>query len=483
MGDFVSNSNGDGEAQCVIGGGINCAKETPSGLDGFRSSVEGLETTATDDGILAESTPAAERTTVNTGGDAGNAGSTTVIRPSHTSEGVQGSTRIVETPRPTLTASSTVEPVAAAAASSSNGSGLSSGAVAGIAIACLIVGGALAFFAAFFLFKRRNRSRDANVNTNGYSSYADSTPELVMMQQQKGLNLGGRNSPYVQVSQTPLPAPPPAVAIQHASTTPDTTAFLPPIATEEAISRDLSALFSQIHRHVETYYRDVHASITPSMEPELEGFGAEGVDMSALLQDCSSPTIAIKHALVAYVLGITRPSKGNDDEEGETLFPAGLLAGAFDGDADGDGTSPLQALSSTCIGAQNANVDIPDTQVSTASALHRRLTIYLYNATAASRATRTWSLQSSIREAAEHFSLTFFPWAQPASSDQDKDQDLARIIAAALEKRVWLWGQPGEWAFVWEGTGRRGVLVCPGVVGRAQDGGERRVLEGVVVGT
>lgn len=228
------------------------------------------------------------------------------------------------------------------AASSSNntnnGSGLTSGAVAGIAIGALIVGGALAFLAAFFLFKRRNRT---NANSTGYTSYTDSTPELVMMQQQKGIGLGGRNSPYVQVSQTPLPAPPvqaPApTAPLPSNSTPDIAAFLPPIATEDAISHELSVLFSQIHRHVETYYRDAHASITPSMEPGLEGFGAEGVDMAALLQDYSSPTTAIKHALVAYVLGITRPMRPGADDEGETLFPVGLLAGVTRGNRNSSG--------------------------------------------------------------------------------------------------------------------------------------------------
>ena len=36
--------------------------------------------------------------------------------------------------------------------------------------------------------------------------------------------------------------------------------------------------------------------------------------------------------------------------------------------------------------------------------------------------------------------------------------------------------------FEWEGTGRRGVAVCPGVVRRIGDEEEERVLEGVVLG-
>jgi hypothetical protein len=69
------------------------------------------------------------------------------------------------------------------------------------------------------------------------------------------------------------------------------------------------------------------------------------------------------------------------------------------------------------------------------------------------------------------------------SSDQDKDEDLARIIVETLETRVWLFGQPGTYQFEWEGTGRRGVLVSPGLVRKTDTGNEmERVVEGVVIG-
>jgi hypothetical protein len=94
--------------------------------------------------------------------------------------------------------------------------------------------------------------------------------------------------------------------------------------------------------------------------------------------------------------------------------------------------------------------------------------------------------QSSAREAAEHFSLTFFPWANPTCSDQQKDEDLTSIITEALEISIWLFGQPDSYEFEWEGAGRRGVLVSPGLVRRTNTGvgreQETRVVEGAVVG-
>ena len=126
-----------------------------------------------------------------------------------------------------------------------------------------------------------------------------------------------------------------------------------------------------------------------------------------------------------------------------------------------------------------------DPSVTTAASLHRRISVYLHTAISSAQSSRESRLvQSNIREAAEHFSLTFFPWANPASCDQDKDDDLGRIITEALEVRIWLFGQPGVYEFEWEGTGRRGVLISPGLVRRThtnEGGNETRVVEGVVV--
>ncbi|KAF1943085.1 hypothetical protein EJ02DRAFT_511150 [Clathrospora elynae] len=351
-----------------------------------------------------------------------------------------------------------------ASTSNISGSGLSSGAVAGIAIGTLIMGATIAFLAAFFVFKRRNK-RYVNVGARGHTSYADSIPELAMVRQ-KSVGLGGRNSSYVQVSKTPIPAPvatpiPAPVPVQQSNISSAVPGFLPPASHESTICGRVSALFGQIHRHVETYYRDVHTSITPSMAPELAQFGAKDMDMAELLQDCSSQITVLKHALVAYVLDITGPNKA---EYGETIFPEELY-GMKTQDSHGAGSDP---------------------SLRAATALHRRLSVYLYTARSSnSNSHRSWTFQSDVREAAEHFALTFFPWANPTASDQEKDEDLAQIISEALEMRIWLYGQPCEYEFEWEGAGRRGVLVSPGLVrwtNERGEGEERRVVEGVAVG-
>lgn len=184
------------------------------------------------------------------------------------------------------------------------------------------------------------------------------------------------------------------------------------------------------------------------MEPDLARFGASSsVNMATLLQETSSPKTALKHALAAYVLGITSPSD-NESREGDTLFPQGLIT-RTDSSA-------------------NSNVAL-------AQQIHRRISVYLHTSNLPS------SPSPSIREAAEHFSLTFFPWANPLADDQEKEDELTRIIHEALDMRIWLVGQPGVYEFLWDGVGSRGVVVRPEVV-MIEEGKERRevVLDGRV---
>lgn len=120
-----------------------------------------------------------------------------------------------------------------------------------------------------------------------------------------------------------------------------------------------------------------------------------------------------------------------------------------------------------------------------ATTLHRRISVYLFNsASPAIQSRRGWLIDSSTHEAADHFAITFFPWVNPASRESDKEQDLASIVAQALQIRIWLFGEPHLYDFKWEETGKRGILVSPSLIrrtGEPGDDSERVVVEGVVV--
>ena len=228
---------------------------------------------------------------------------------------------------------------------SSDNNGVNKGAVAGIAIGTCIAGAAIAFIVAMLLFKRRDKRLAQKTCPSGYPIYADSSPELTMVQKSAAME-----SPYVHVSQSQMrtPVPVPArvpVSSQKTANTDALAGILPPSANEHDVQARVAGLFSQIHRHIEMYYRDVHASITPSMSMDLAAFG-KYMDMLDSLQDCPSPTTPQKHALVTFVLGITEP-RGSGREQ--TLWPSelGNLAVSNQGTDSG---MPINLLFHTCDG-------------------------------------------------------------------------------------------------------------------------------------
>ncbi|KAL5385935.1 hypothetical protein DPSP01_004371 [Paraphaeosphaeria sporulosa] len=352
------------------------------------------------------------------------------------------------TAEPTIAVETSVPSVAAGTANGNNGSGggggMSPGAVAGIAVATAIVGAAIAFFAAFVLFKRRRPSR------HGHS---ESSTNFISK---------GEQPSYVQISQV---GPPPVLAaailptnrgvdlsdLSHSSDF--LAAVLPPAADEQAVKSRVTAVFGQILQHVNDFYRNVHATLTPSMGNDLKKFCDSSVNLAEELEHSSMPTIAIKHALVGYLLSIIAP----EAEQQSTLFPAEVAG----------------------LRQDERSFESPDDQA--AYILYKRLAAHLYAPPISSLQSR----QSDIREAAEHFALTFFPWANPAYADQDKDENLVDVINNALDLSLWLFGQPYLYEWVWEDVGRRGMVVSPGLVRVTDERGKmldrpRKVVDAVV---
>ena len=122
-----------------------------------------------------------------------------------------------------------------------------------------------------------------------------------------------------------------------------------------------------------------------------------------------------------------------------------------------------------------------DTDDQAAYILYKRLATYLHSPPASALQSR----QSDIREAAEHFALTFFPWANPIYADADKDENLADVINNALDLSLWLFGQPYLYEWLWEEVGRRGTVIAPGLVRITDETGRRmerpeRVVEAII---
>lgn len=215
--------------------------------------------------------------------------------------------------------------------------------------------------------------------------------------------------------------------------------FLPTPASPTEIHSRVTCLFAQIHTHISTFYRDVHASITPSMHSDLAHFSPD-VDIPCLLRNTSTPTVVLQHVLTAYMLRITDPDGGE-------IWPREL--------------EPYYH-----------NHNHTDVHLTEVRHLHRRLSVYLY--------TPCTPASPGFLKAARAFTLPFFPWAHPTAPEAGKEADLVGIIRLALETRIWLYGQEEEYNFIWENVGRRGVVVVPGVRVRSAGCEGREVLEGRV---
>lgn len=397
--------------------------------------------------------PTFASSTIADGGSVTSQAPTMILEPSATptlpSTVIPGSSQNtnhepINSPSPAVAPSSSSTPVV--------NQGVAPGAVAGIAIATTLLGAAIALIAAFFIFKRRQNAKIA------YKDSRATTPELMASLK------GGNHRSYVSISQSITK--PPAVAssvpkaakgdLDLASLTHSSDFLkdiLPKAADENTVKNRCAGLFNQILRHVESYYRDVHANMTPSMESDLARFGSESLNMVMMLQESSMPTVAIKHALSGFIMSIVSP----DGEEQATLFPAeiaGLKKSERLGATDGM-SSPH--LFSTILSERCTNLSNTDDQA--AYIIYKRLAVHLHSPDAASLQAR----QADIREAAEHFALTFFPWINPTVQDQEKDQELIKIMNSALELSIWLYGQPYQYEFMWEDPGFRGTAITPGL--------------------
>ena len=202
----------------------------------------------------------------------------------------------------------------ATVSSTSNGSkGVSAGAVAGIAIAMLLTGAAAAFLATFFLFKRRKRT---------HGSTSDPVPE-------SGTGPNGPGMMQVGSSSRAAKGDIDLTNLSHSSDF--LASVLPQTADDHEVKKRVSTLYDLVHLHVENYYRDAHATFSASMEKDLGEFLTP--ESAKLLRGSVRPTVAIKHILMGYVLGITAPEAETGNKSEGALFPrdvAGVGSGNYE---------------------------------------------------------------------------------------------------------------------------------------------------------
>lgn len=190
---------------------------------------------------------------------------------------------------------------------SSSGGGLSTGAIAGIAVGAAAI---VAILAGFFIWKfcvakRRTRERNAAYGQAQVGTPGVSGPNSM----EKGAPLVGAVAPVYRDSPT------------SESQTP-----LPQQADDATVQSRFSTLYDQIELHAENFYKDASPMIPPAIEGALSRYDTPllGAPLAARLEESPRTTTILKHVLSYEITTtIVDPTSGDGRR---SLLPTPLLA-------------------------------------------------------------------------------------------------------------------------------------------------------------
>ncbi|OCL04589.1 hypothetical protein AOQ84DRAFT_391451 [Glonium stellatum] len=302
---------------------------------------------------------------------------------------------------------------------------VAAGAVVGIAITTAIIGAAIAFILAFFLFSHRRK--DSRRSRTKHFSFGPSARPLEM----------NRLPPNTFTK--------PDLDLTDLTGSSD---FLSSIITQTAddktVKEKTAVLFDQVQLHVENFYRDVHVSIMPGMESSLLRFGSPTAlpeSLITLLNSSPRSTILIKHCLMSYILGVTSPFTAGSERS--SLLPPEISSVACRVSRDGNKIAKINGY-----------------------IIWKMLTVHLNNELNSGSDKRSHNI-ATLRDAARKFSQPFSPWVNPKYGDGEREEHLVQVLNNAINLSVWLFGQPFLYDFSWDRQGsglKGGVMITPGLM-------------------
>lgn len=232
---------------------------------------------------------------------------TGAIRPSSTSTSALGTSSTSGSVNSSSTTSSSPagsQSKRPASTSTSKGSS-DTGAIVGAAVGCLIGGALLAFLAAWFFFKRRNKRDQLNRQSSSYRGRDHRSP-----------------------ARKPVPTVAAAGIHEKSSSTSGDSgsswqAYLPQSVDDQTIRRDIKTLFDQIDLHVDNYYTKANVRIDSGTSRALSEYNDENLPdtIEALMANPQTSLPTIKHCIARML--VTRMSPGNDRA---SLLPEYLAA-------------------------------------------------------------------------------------------------------------------------------------------------------------
>ncbi|EEU45823.1 uncharacterized protein NECHADRAFT_25359, partial [Fusarium vanettenii 77-13-4] len=303
--------------------------------------------------------------------------------------------------------------------------GLTDGAVAGVAIACILAGLALGAVAVFLLFRRRRRQPQTNfhpVSNGGIEPKND-----------------------VMVTVTP------------SKSDVDLNQFLLDTIPDKQIAGELHALSELLYQHVESHYHrsPVHLD-AQTLAQSLAHVGyspaASGLDAMTVVALCLEPSsrpVAIRHVLSHVIFSSLDFSSGSN----MAMLP------------------PVVREFLSTIPSADSNT------TSLALSKWRSLSTLLLHPTPADRTPLPVPVAEASQQAGglanELNSLLRFFAPQDAAGSQEQTSHLQAVILECTKLGYILVSQPSDWRFVFSDKQSRRVVVCPGLEKLSHSDGTR----------
>lgn len=337
-----------------------------------------------------------------------------------------------------------------APAKDGNDKGLAGGAVAGIAIACIVAGIALGAVAMFLLFRRRRRQPRTNfhqVSNGGIEPKKD-----------------------VMVTVTP------------SKNDVDLNQFLLDTIPDKQIEGELHALSELLYQHVESHYHrsPVHLD-AQTLAQSLVHIGyspaASGVDAMAVVALCLEPSsrpVGLRHVLSHVIFSSLDFSSGSNMAMLPPVvreFLSTIPSAENNGTAPGEKSPPSGVICSKWL-----TLCLPSA-TSLALSKWRSLSTLLLHPTPADRTPLPVPVAEASQQAGglanELNSFLRFFAPQDAAGSQEQTSHLQAVILECTKLGYILLSQPSDWRFVFSDKQSRRVVVCPGLEKLSHSDGTR----------
>ncbi|KAF4961624.1 hypothetical protein FSARC_10114 [Fusarium sarcochroum] len=310
----------------------------------------------------------------------------------------------------------------------SSSDGLSGGAVAGVAIGCLVAGLALGAILAFILFRRRQKRNHAPAS---FIKAEQQSPEL-------------KGGPQVTVTTSRNDA--------------DLGQFLLETTPDKDIQGELRSLSELIYQHVENHYHGLQVQVDPAeVAQSLVDIGyspeSSGLQADTIAAVCLAPKtrqVGLRHVISHIIF----QSLDFSSSSSFSMLPLAVVA-----------------LSQTSHSAENSNSPVTRTAISLARSKWRCLTALLLHPAPNERTSLPVSMAEASPKAQslanELNAVMQLFVAQDAASRQDQASHLQAVILECTQLGYVVLSQSSDWRFVFSNsstsTKPRRIMVCPGL--------------------